>query len=277
MSGLVSANGVGAAGGSITIANLNTSAALDVTLSGNITATGSTLGSINLNQAGQAVIVTSSAAGIGNLTGITNSTGASVSINPQGTNTTLTTGTISGTAGAVSLIVNTGDTSQIVIPAASTVSSSAGNSVTLTGATISNSGSVTGGQGVAINTNALTNNSTITATTGNITVGANDTAAVQNVTLAAGSNLTATAGNVSFTDAGGITLNGGTSGTTGTISANGTGGTVTFTGGTNPVLVGVKTINGLVGGTGSTFDVTVQASPLNVGGVTCLRRSRLCR
>ena len=70
-------------------------------------------------------------AGTGSLTGIVNASGTTVSINPGGSFETLTTGAITGTTSV--LLVTTGGSSQIVIPAASIIT---GPSVTITGGSI---------------------------------------------------------------------------------------------------------------------------------------------
>jgi hypothetical protein len=115
-------------------------------------------------------------------------------------------------------------------------------------------------------------NSTLRSTTGDLDVQSNAGGLTVNplvVTLAAGSTLSADAGNVGFnrTTAGAITMTGGL----GTVKAGAAvSPVVTFNGGlgANAVNVDVNDIIGCAGGSGSTFSVVAQNNDLNVGPIS---------
>ncbi len=170
INGNISANASGSGnGGIINIANSG-AALLSVTLTGNISASGSTLGNINFNPAsGQAISV----AGAGALTGVVNATGTSVYINPQASATTLTTGTISATAGAGSVMLGVNGLGSTINITGAITSSGAPLSIlssqditTTTGATINTSGgAITLVSGSAFTTTQSTSTFSVTGST----------------------------------------------------------------------------------------------------------------
>lgn len=126
-------------GGSITITNLAT-AALDIVLTGNITALSNsgTWGSLNFSKAGQTVSVV----GAGSLAGAITSTGTSVTINPQAASTTIMAQSITSTSGNISLTAN-GTNSQLVVLSGGLISAVGGNVIASVYGALGNNGTIT--------------------------------------------------------------------------------------------------------------------------------------
>lgn len=153
--------------------------------------------------------------------------------------------------------------------------------------TLQNGADITGGTGV--NLNALNvnlggvnagDNSSVVATTGNITIQNNQGAHTLNVSLPDQALIEASTGDVRFNlvgAEGAITVNGGAGvGTTGYIHAGNSAteiNHVRFNGGNNQVSVGADHIHGCIGGTGDSFLLTLQnVSPftndVHLGGLS---------
>jgi hypothetical protein len=274
LNGTVTANG-GAAGkgGTITFVNRdgasNTDQNLFIDLKGDVSAAGSAgLGTINFNRndaTNTFVDVSSSAANKGNLTGIVNSSEGKVFINPQGTDTTLTAGTILARTGDAELVVSCTDNSQIIVPVGSTVISNTGEAK-LDGKTITNSGTIQGQTNVRLQQEQLTNNSVINAVNGSVFIDVcidNNNLVLNN---SAPGSITANNGNINLNTAvatagGKITVTG-----NGTLGSNASGNiNVGVTGERNTVDITQKQIVGSVAGFGNGTTVTTTAGNLSVG------------
>lgn len=220
MNGNITANGAGAAGGSIILANLiGTSTNISLTTAASaISASGSSLGSINFNvltpggapvNAASSVSVTGSAAGNGTLTGAVSAQGTSVTINPRAAATILTVDSVISTASNVSLVNNNGASTVSVlnntnpaINAAGNVSidspnilntgvvqsSAAGASITLQNSNAGGNLGISGGGTYQFSSNNAANTILVKAGstgTGVVTLGGSNTFNVGNATSAA--------------------------------------------------------------------------------------------
>ena len=267
ISGAITANAPGSgSGGSVSITN-SAAAALNIQLSAAISANSSSgsFGTITLNKVGQAIIV----AGSSSLTGIVSSSGLSISLDPQAASSVLTLGTITSTAGFVSISA-TGSGSSISLISGASLSASGGavgfysQSISI-GNLASVSTNLNSGIGIQLlSPGSLTitspNNSSTTFTTSgaNIIVSA---AYTQSLTFAKSAGAQAT------------TINLNTNGGTSTISTNG-GATLAINASVNLASNGnlgfnihgggTFTVNGSVNSSMASANITVYAHDANL-------------
>ncbi|MBY0550688.1 MAG: hypothetical protein K2W95_25640 [Candidatus Obscuribacterales bacterium] len=235
------------------LGNIAQCAGCTISSTGNITETAGLNGSVNVNGAG-----------------IT-STGGTVTLNAGANDGDVVVAAGAPVSGGGAVALNTGVNGSITLGANV---SSTGSTITLTGGstagesvTVNTGVTVTGDQGVAVNTPALNLNGTaaISATNNNVAVQSNGAGNALTVTMGNGSSINAASAtaDVTFnnTTAGAITIN---NAGLGTINANDQ---VILNGGANAVTVDVNNINGCVAGSGTTFSVAVDTGNLNVGNV----------
>ena len=248
---------------------------------GNITTCGTCLttgGDMSFKTSGNGTITinhTVTHAGAGNLLLETAGTGANITLNAKVTQT-----------GAGNLTAQTSGTNSSVAVNAD-VTSSGGGALTLT------SGNA-GTSSVALASGAIASGGTTTVNTPSLTMAANsalkstaaaaDVSVLSNVAItkaltvnmnAAGTLISSASGNVTFNtsaNSGQITLTG--SSTNGVISANSGAGRVTFFSGIGtPMSATLSRVDGIIGGTGNAFNVTVSnantaTGTLDVGNIT---------
>ncbi len=183
--------------------------------------------------------------GTGNLTGLVNSNGTSVNINPTpAAATTLTVGQISATTGNAAALVSTANGSLLSIPVGSEIQTTAasGLDVSLAGATVTNNGTVSSNRDADIQTSLLNGSGTLT-TVRDINISTIATGSPLQVNMPGG---TLTGGrNVNF-DLLPTAVPGQINVSVGTISATNGTGLVQFNPGAHTVTVNATSIKGLV-------------------------------
>jgi len=221
----LSANGSGTIGqtaGTIAATNLNLTSG-----SGNITTLSGTTSNLTFNTSGN--VTWTGTGGTALNVGNGSSTGNNVTVsNNAGLNTS---GAITA-SGILSLSTTTGSNGSITLGA-----NAAGTSVTFT-------------------TSTLTNNSSVTANTGNLSIQSNGTSNALTINLGSGSSLTASLGNVNFntTNAGSVTVQPASGSTPlGSLSANGGAGNINLNIGSGSATVAANSIAGTVQDPNSNF------------------------
>ncbi len=281
---------VGTTGGTVTIANgVPGGGTLNVSLQDTISASGPALanfGNINLNDVGQTVSVL----GPGQLLGYTNSSGNTVTINPQfagAGGTTLTVGNVQTNGGPGTLQVAccpaAGTGGNLVIPVGHTASVNAGNNaLNLIGQTVTVNGSATSSGTIAVlvgggAAGSFTNTGTVSASGGSAGAAA---ITIDNCNAAGSTLVVNNNGTTSSTLAGAQillnTINGpGAISVTGSNGISTNNGDIVVNGGTtgsvNLTLPSISTGTGVIRGVlptgqaGSQVTVSVSSGNLNVG------------
>jgi fibronectin-binding autotransporter adhesin len=279
INGDINANSPGTGtGGTITIANLSNGGAaqnLDVNLTNDAivsasSTTAANSGNINFNYNSAGLPVggaTIDVAGAGALTGYLNTRGTSVFINPQTAGTTARVGTILATAGDAEVQLDCTTATNIFVDAGKSIISNTGEAK-LEAQSITNAGTIQGQTNVRLEQEQLTNNSVISAVTGDILINTCIAGNPLNVNVNLGSQLNANNGNIRFgniNDGGTITVSG-----TGNVGTNPVG-EISFgkVGGTpNTVTMNVNQAIGSVTGFGTTVTVQTTTGDLKVGPFT---------
>ncbi|MBX9879478.1 MAG: hypothetical protein K2Y22_13540 [Candidatus Obscuribacterales bacterium] len=203
ISGNISASTAGTGrAGSVSITNTNASA-LNVTLTGNISANSAlgAPGQINFTPAsGQAV---NSVSGAGYLNGTVNAGGTSVTINPQTSGAALILGTIATTTGNATLTNNIGGAA-VFMSATGSITSGGTGQVSVTGGTVTFYGLVSAATSATISSSGISSVSNVSAANGAVTI-----TGVGNMQILPGSTVASNNGNIKLQN---------TSTTTGTVT-----------------------------------------------------------